>query len=532
MPTNVSTPIWACDVCRTRHDGRLDVAQACEASPVPEAASVRLSVRGGSYHLVRLTDPALRTRTSPWRMTEGHYWQYKVEDTGDSYHIDGDAMLPGTAGRLQVDRGGRGTLWSRGGLVPAQVGFTDLAAAVGLPTNGHDVPSASGGRWVGPLTPGVREVLEALGAELVVDRRLAVDGNRWARESLVSTVLHATEPSAPAARAAFRTRDHSAIIAAVIASWQQWWAGEQVTVPAPPVRARSARTPSKLTKELRTLVETIGVPWQARTDASDYVNTVTNLKLGVSMPTENRLFAGTPVVAVGGVRGGVGKSTVARWLAQGLAERGERVLLLDLDVASPSQHLAFGLDGGVRIDDELLRMVPEPVAPNMSVFSVGQLGPGTALPARWGENDITAFIDFVGATLDVSNVDRIVADLPAGNGVERSLVTNSHRVNLGAELVVTTADPHALAAARTTLHRAHHEYHPRLLVENMATATGLSPEGLSVTVRLRGDGTEVPALAEEADVPFLGALPWVTDGAPTQQMNTIIDTLDPAASAR
>lgn len=51
----------------------------------------------------------------------------------------------------------------------------------------------------------------------------------------------------------------------------------------------------------------------------------------------------TRIVTVGGGKGGVGKSVVAASLAAALAQTGRRVVLVDLDLGSASQHQVLGL---------------------------------------------------------------------------------------------------------------------------------------------------------------------------------------------
>ena len=51
----------------------------------------------------------------------------------------------------------------------------------------------------------------------------------------------------------------------------------------------------------------------------------------------------TKVVAVTGGKGGTGKSTFAILLANKLRARGEKVVLADLDVECPNDHLLLGL---------------------------------------------------------------------------------------------------------------------------------------------------------------------------------------------
>src|SRR3954465_5805709 len=49
------------------------------------------------------------------------------------------------------------------------------------------------------------------------------------------------------------------------------------------------------------------------------------------------------IIAVGGASTGGGKSTVAANLAIAIANRSNQVVLVDLDLTSPCQHLMFGV---------------------------------------------------------------------------------------------------------------------------------------------------------------------------------------------
>lgn len=51
------------------------------------------------------------------------------------------------------------------------------------------------------------------------------------------------------------------------------------------------------------------------------------------------------IIAVGGGKGGVGKSLVASNLAIALAQAGARTVLIDADLGSANQHTLFGVDG-------------------------------------------------------------------------------------------------------------------------------------------------------------------------------------------
>ena len=97
-----------------------------------------------------------------------------------------------------------------------------------------------------------------------------------------------------------------------------------------------------------------------------------------------RLFAyrRTPresVILVTSAVSGEGTSTVARNIALALAQhRAERVLLIDANLRSPSQHTVFGLENPNGLGDVLLgpkvltSVIQDDVAPGLSLLAAGQ----------------------------------------------------------------------------------------------------------------------------------------------------------------
>ena len=53
-------------------------------------------------------------------------------------------------------------------------------------------------------------------------------------------------------------------------------------------------------------------------------------------------FHESNIIAIGGGKGGVGKSIVAANIAAGLAQAGKQVVIVDLDLGGPNLHTLFG----------------------------------------------------------------------------------------------------------------------------------------------------------------------------------------------
>ncbi|MFH0880731.1 MAG: P-loop NTPase, partial [Lentisphaerota bacterium] len=75
----------------------------------------------------------------------------------------------------------------------------------------------------------------------------------------------------------------------------------------------------------------------------------------------------TRILAVGGGKGGVGKSFVTAGLATSLAERGQETTLIDLDLGAANLHTVFGIKTASRgIGD----FIYAPTSGNLADYSV------------------------------------------------------------------------------------------------------------------------------------------------------------------
>lgn len=547
MPTNVSRPIWRCDLCRARFDDDYEAASRCESAGLPAAmpdGALLLSYRdrasfGGRAAFV--LEPLFHvpgwvgTVASRWGSRSGHTVRYWVgidpaEHTDDDgrlrtphpepRRVESTSLWPHTPGAVNqvVDTwiGER----SPTGSEPADW----VLEAVGLGCASAPVGAEPDSSFVRPMTPAVAAVLDALSARVdpaTADR----DGTYrwiWGRPLGALAVEACGGPegctSLERARWWLRSVPADPLTQAINDRWAAWRAGADVAAPTPRLRCRLRTSASKLTRELRALVAATGVVWPARTSSDDYVRLLINEALEYDMDTTDQLFRAPSVIAVGGTKGGVGKSTTSAALVVRLAADGKRVVLVDCDLTGPSQHLIFGL-GPALCDAGTRRLTPSPTTvAGLSVFSPGQLF-GPSARTRWSPATTAEWLSFAGSCLDVDDADVVLLDLPPGRGPVHEILFDRHRVPLTAAIHVTTAHPLALADTERGLALNHHGAgHPQILVENLSRAQGLSATGERVEVRLTGSSDASEQLAARLGLRWGGSLPWAPE------VNELADT--------
>jgi ATP-binding protein involved in chromosome partitioning len=214
------------------------------------------------------------------------------------------------------------------------------------------------------------------------------------------------------------------------------------------------------------------------------------------------------IIAVSSGKGGVGKSTVTANLAVTLAQMGCKVGILDADIYGPSIPTMFDVEGqrplSVNVGGKS-KMAPVENY-GVKVLSIGFFTqPNQAIIWR-GPMAAKALNQMI-FDADWGALDFLLIDLPPGTGdIHLSIVQS---LPLNGAVVVSTPQNVALADAKKGIAMFNQEniQVPVLgIIENMAYFT---PEELPDNKYYIFGRQGAQNLAEDKDVPFLGALPLV-----------------------
>jgi len=202
-------------------------------------------------------------------------------------------------------------------------------------------------------------------------------------------------------------------------------------------------------------------------------------------------------IAIASGKGGVGKSTVAVNIAVVLAQSGARVGLLDADIYGPNIPTMMGVDHLPPITGE--KLIPA-IAYGVKLMSIGFLvKPGQPLIWR-GPMLHSAIRQFL---TDVSwgELDYLIIDLPPGTG--DAALSLAQSLPLSGGVIVTLPQQVSLDDARRGLEMFRQLDVPIFgIVENMSFLE--LPDGTRMDIFGSGGGRR---LAQEAGVPFIGAIP-------------------------
>jgi len=201
-------------------------------------------------------------------------------------------------------------------------------------------------------------------------------------------------------------------------------------------------------------------------------------------------------------KGGVGKSTVAIYLALGLARRGCKVGLLDVDLHGPDIARMLGLKGRLHMGPEG-GIQPQSARDNLKVVSIEGLLADRDAPVIWrGPMKHKAIRQFLGE-VDWGRLDYLIIDSPPGTGDEPMSVAQV--VADARAVIVTTPQEIALADVRKAINFCRHVNLAVLgLVENMSGL--ICPHcGGEIHLFRQGGGRRTAAAK---GIPFLGSLPF------------------------
>ncbi len=247
---------------------------------------------------------------------------------------------------------------------------------------------------------------------------------------------------------------------------------------------------------------------------------------------EIRLDPSTRVVAVTSGKGGVGKSTLAANLAAALAERGERIGVLDADVYGYSIPHVLGVTQRPIVVDS---MIVPPVRGDLHVMSIGLFAEDNA-PIMWRGPMLHRALEQFLSDVHWGELDTLVVDMPPGTG--DVAISIGQLLPRAEALVVTTPQPAAQQVAiRAAVMAQKTGMRVVGVVENMSCLVGTGQE-------LFGSGGG-EALAHQIDAPLLAKIPLdpalreaadagrpVLEAAPETEASAALRSLAEAVQAR
>jgi Mrp family chromosome partitioning ATPase/predicted Fe-Mo cluster-binding NifX family protein len=201
-------------------------------------------------------------------------------------------------------------------------------------------------------------------------------------------------------------------------------------------------------------------------------------------------------------KGGVGKTSVAVYLALGLARRGYRVGLLDVDLHGPDVPRMLGISGRLGLDEEQ-HLIPYAYDAHLQVVSMECLIADRDEAVIWRGPLKHSFIQQAISQVQWGKLDFLVIDSPPGTGDEPLSVAQT--VTGAQAVIVTTPQEVSLADVRKAINFCRKVGMLILgLVENMSGL--ICPHcGEEIPLFSAGGGKKTTALM---NVPLLASLPF------------------------
>jgi Mrp family chromosome partitioning ATPase/predicted Fe-Mo cluster-binding NifX family protein len=201
-------------------------------------------------------------------------------------------------------------------------------------------------------------------------------------------------------------------------------------------------------------------------------------------------------------KGGVGKTSVATYLALGLARRGYQVGLLDVDLHGPDVPRMLGISGKLDFDAEH-HLVPVIYDAHLQVVSIECLMADRDEAVIWRGPLKHSFIRQAISQVNWGALDFLVIDSPPGTGDEPLSVAQT--ITGAQAVIVTTPQEVSLGDVRKAINFCRKVGMPILgLVENMSGL--ICPRcGEEIYLFSKGGGQKTAALMA---VPLLASLPF------------------------
>jgi len=201
-------------------------------------------------------------------------------------------------------------------------------------------------------------------------------------------------------------------------------------------------------------------------------------------------------------KGGVGKTSIAVYLALGLAQRGHRVGLLDVDLHGPDVPRMLGISGKLGLDEEHY-LIPYVYDAHLQVVSMECLMADRDEAVIWRGPLKHSFIQQAISEVKWGELDVLVIDSPPGTGDEPLSVAQT--VTGAQAVIITTPQEVSLADVRKAINFCRKVGMPILgLVENMSGL--ICPRcGEEIPLFSKGGGQKTAA---QMDVPLLASLPF------------------------
>jgi ATP-binding protein involved in chromosome partitioning len=201
-------------------------------------------------------------------------------------------------------------------------------------------------------------------------------------------------------------------------------------------------------------------------------------------------------------KGGVGKSSVAVYIALALAQQGYQVGLLDVDLHGPSVPKMLGLHGvlGITSDEQIL---PHTYRPNLKVVSIESMLEDADSAVIWRGPLKHGVIQQFITNCKWDDLDFLVVDCPPGTGDEPLSVAKL--IPDARAIIVTTPQEVALADVRKSINFCRKVNLEIVgLVENMSGLYCPHCQGF-IPIFRQGGGQKT---AEQMKLDLLGTLPF------------------------